>query len=108
MADAFEPPYPLEGALNEASMHGLARYVGASWCRIVRDDVRYRILHGLELVEESEPLARKLVEWVLRPKRPGRGEPADIEFTAYAAARWCDGAAKIHFRLGDFLTKMRA
>lgn len=77
----------------------LAVHVGAYWCRIVRHDVAHRIVHGLEDVEESRPDAEALAGHVssLRPEETPR-------IAGYAAARWYDGAAKIHFRMGDLAT----
>ena len=77
----------------------LAVHVGAHWCRIVRHDVAHRIVQGLEDVEESRPDAEALAEHVLSLR------PGDIpRIAGYAAARWYDGAAKIHFRMGDLAT----
>lgn len=100
MLGAFEQDEGLAEELDAGSAHQLAEYVGASWCRIVYDDVRYRILHGLETVEESEPQAERLAAYALRPAHLHAA--VELGLAGYAAARWFDGAGKIHFRMGDF------
>jgi hypothetical protein len=73
-----------------------AVFVGASWCRIIRSDVAYQVLLGLEAAADSRNEATVLAQHVLADGADG------TKIRAYAAARWHDGAGKIHFRCGDF------
>jgi hypothetical protein len=73
-----------------------AIFVGAWWCRIIRSDVTYQVLPGLEAVADTRNEAEVLAHHVLADGQDGP------RIRAYAAARWHDGAGKIHFRCGDF------
>lgn len=72
----------------------LACAVGAWWCRIVSADVAYEYHEALQLADRSRALAESL-EQRLDTKHP------DVQWHAYAAARWFDGAGKASYRAGD-------
>ncbi len=98
MLGAFECP-----KYNEFSTPALAVYVGASWCRLVSEDVRYRLLDGIEVIEASQKHADWLEEDVLVRCAESACpiENDDLIFSAYAVARWLDGAGKIKYRAGN-------
>ncbi|MYS86268.1 CHAT domain-containing protein [Embleya scabrispora] len=87
MLGAFDPP-------AAAGMAQTAIRVGAYWCRIVQADVEYDLLLGRRLITESAASAAQLTESC--GKSPNGGDT----FASYAAARWHDGAGRIHYRLG--------
>ncbi|GAA2731358.1 CHAT domain-containing protein [Actinocorallia aurantiaca] len=100
----FDVPLRHEYAIGLLRMQGAfaaeapaAERVGAHWCDIVRSDVEYALLDGLRLIE----LSRGDAERLLAGCRDGT-VPHDDEFSPYAAARWQDGAGRIHYRLGNF------
>ncbi|MFF7193026.1 CHAT domain-containing protein [Streptomyces sp. NPDC008079] len=70
-----------------------ARRVGAYWCEIVRADMAYEPLTGLQLIDASRADAEGLL---------ARLAQAPDEFASYAVARWYDGVGRIRYRLGDF------
>lgn len=77
--------------------------VGASWCRIIRADVEYRLADGLAEVEGTREDAARLHEQVTGAQVKRDGVVAgEQRFARYACARWYDGAAKISFRCGDY------
>ncbi|MEU0932904.1 CHAT domain-containing protein [Embleya sp. NPDC005971] len=89
MVGAFDPP----GAASDLAKTAIR--VGAYWCRIVQADVEYDLLLGRRLITESAAWAAWLTEACA-------GSPTDEDtFAAYAAARWHDGAGRIHYRLGS-------
>lgn len=94
--------------------------VGASWCRIIRADVEYRLADGLAEIEASRGAARILHEQITLKAENGiaitadsgdmviNGKPKIVErkgtddFARYACARWHDGAGKLLYRCGDY------
>ncbi|MGI9000833.1 MAG: CHAT domain-containing protein [Pseudonocardia sp.] len=82
MKRAFAP------AATDAGGPALALRVGAFWCRIVSDDVRFDLAHALAAIERSRTDALRLRDY------PG-------EFEGYVAARWADGAGKVLYRTGS-------
>lgn len=73
----------------DADGPALAVRVGAFWCRIVSDDVRFDLAHALAAIERSQADAKRL--------RVHFGE-----FESYAAARWADGTGKVLYRTGSY------
>ena len=98
MLGAFERP-----KLDASAPSALAVYVGASWCRIVSADVRYRLLDGIETIDSSREQADLLEKLVLACRADCATGLAgdDTRFQAYAVARWLDGAGKIKYRAGN-------
>ncbi|CAN1212790.1 CHAT domain-containing protein [Tumidithrix helvetica PCC 7403] len=91
-------------ALDQSDALNLAEYVGAWWCRIVRADVTYNILDGLEAIQSSKNDAKNLCKKVEKaPDKQLEVSYSDkqIQMMDYIAARWHDGAAKIHYRCND-------
>lgn len=90
--------YKLNGLDN---IEKLAEYVGAWWCRIVSADVLYDILGGLEAIRASENDASKIYQEILNKTFNSEQPNERMQMIAYIAARWHDGAAKIHYRCND-------
>lgn len=90
--------YEQDGAENDLK---LAERVGAWWCRIIRNDVLYHLLDGLESIAASRADADKLREKVLERSFDSAIPDKQQQFMAYAAARWHDGAGKIYYRCND-------
>ncbi|MFC9286543.1 CHAT domain-containing protein [Streptomyces sp. NPDC057052] len=85
-----------------AGTRGIARRVGAHWCEIVQADVDYELLSALQLIEESQPDAERL----MARHTDGTLDPADV-FPHYALARWYDGVGRIRYRLGSYTASRR-
>ncbi|MFF9060906.1 CHAT domain-containing protein [Streptomyces sp. NPDC014882] len=85
-----------------AGARGVARRVGAHWCEIVQADVGYELLSALQLIEESQRDAERLMAW----HTDGALDPADV-FPHYALARWHDGVGRIRYRLGSYTASRR-
>ncbi|MGV9559462.1 CHAT domain-containing protein [Streptomyces sp. NPDC003522] len=85
-----------------AGARGIARRVGAHWCEIVQADVGYELLSALQLIEESQRDAERLMMW----HTDGTLDPADV-FPHYALARWYDGVGRIRYRLGSYTASRR-
>jgi CHAT domain len=79
----------------------LAERVGAWWCRIIHADVSYNILDGLESIRASEFDAGRLRQRVIDRRFDSESPNEQMQKIAYIAARWHDGAAKIHYRCND-------
>lgn len=92
MLDAYEQ----DGADNDFK---LAERVGAWWCRIVRSDLLYHLLEGLDCITASRADADKLTKKLL--EKNFDSATLDKQFMVYAAARWHDGAGKIYYRCND-------
>lgn len=104
----FDVPYRHTSALGLLEMHGafepaphdaptaeLAAHVGAAWCRTVAYDMRYDLLEGARWVKATRASATELSERL-------SADPANADLNAaYAAARWFDGAGKMHYRVAD-------
>jgi hypothetical protein len=78
---------PVEPGVDEERQRTVR--VGAYWCRIVSDDVRFDLAHGLAAIERSRADAELLRE-------------GGSKFAAYAATRWADGAGKVLYRTGSY------
>lgn len=80
----------------------LAESVGAWWCRIVRADVLYNLLDGLECIQASRADAEKLQNKILHQELNPNLSEIEQEAIAYMVTRWHDGAGKIYYRCADF------
>jgi hypothetical protein len=99
---AFHPPVMDMG--DPVRRMACATFIGAVWCKIVAADVQYRILDGLEAIEDSKAHAEALSQWIL-----GRGQHefatdadgGELQFMAYVTARWLDASGKVLYRAGN-------
>ena len=95
--------------VDQADDLKLAEYVGAWWCRIVRADVLYNILEGLEAIQASKNDANRLYQKVIASlllvknadQSKDESPNKQAQMMSYIAARWHDGAAKIYYRCND-------
>lgn len=100
--NAFEPDGLVLDPVDVEHAGPLVASVGAHWCAIVADDVQYRLLDGLHLVEESQKAATALREWWDLDARWRTLAATDRTRIGYVLARWFDGAGKLRYRLGAF------
>ncbi|GIF20312.1 tetratricopeptide (TPR) repeat protein [Actinoplanes tereljensis] len=83
MRSLFDPAAP-------RTVRTVAERVGAHWCDIIRCDMVYDHWTALRHLQAAGDDA----QWLLDQERD--------EFADYVLARWFDGVAKIHYRLGGF------
>lgn len=83
----------VKGAFTQrCRSHRPAVTLGAFWVLILRADVTYQLLRGLEAIADSSSLAASLSEQ----------RPTDA-FSRYVLARWYDAVGRLQFRCGDMM-----
>lgn len=100
---AYETPRSVSsGVLDDNDWDVLADHVGAWWCRVVREDVLYRVLAAMDAIDDSRAAAESLRVGVLDATARGVWDARDRAYRAYVAARWHDAAGRVAFRCADY------
>lgn len=90
LADAFEPPDNLASCESDS----LAKFVGAHYCAMIREDVFHRLPEGIQLARRSRTAAAEL------EKRAQTGELTSSQ--KYAIIRWTDALGRLYYRTGNY------
>jgi hypothetical protein len=83
--------------------HALSIHLGATWCEMIKWDVRYDLRRGGLVRDRSRIAADLLAKWTAEQIRTGQELVLhSSRFATNMLARWFDGAGKLYFRNREY------